>query len=146
MNSSKENIVYISKYIPSQPILCTKIRVLVLGFSKVLLLIFYPLFIQCLRWEPPWHSLMKIPIPKTKPFFGIGEGLGFSSKSAPTSPSYQPFGQHLRIRCSLTRSSYGGVAGHRCLQPRGYQVDPIQNQYNSYISSTSSYLLRKNIY
>jgi hypothetical protein len=52
-------------------------------------------------------------------FVGTGADPGFISKSAPTSPNYWPFRQHLRSRCSLTRSSYGGVAGQRCLQPKG---------------------------
>jgi hypothetical protein len=68
---------------------------------------------------------------------GTGEDPGFSSKSAPTSPNYWPFQLHLRSRCSLTRSSYGGVAGQRCLQPREYQVDPTLEQYNMHISLIS---------
>jgi hypothetical protein len=35
MNSSKENLVYIGKDIPSQPILCTNIRVFILSFNEV---------------------------------------------------------------------------------------------------------------
>jgi hypothetical protein len=53
-----------------------------------------------------------------EPFVGTGADPGFSSKSAPTSPNYWPFRKHLRSRCSLTRSSYEGVAGQRCLQPK----------------------------
>jgi hypothetical protein len=56
---------------------------------------------------------------KSKLDVGTGEDPGFSSKSTPTSPNYWPFRKHLRSRCSLTRSSYEGVAGQRCLQPRG---------------------------
>jgi hypothetical protein len=48
-----------------------------------------------------------------------GVDPGFSLKSAPTSPSYSPFQQHLRGRCSLTKRNYVGVAGQRCLQPEG---------------------------
>jgi hypothetical protein len=56
---------------------------------------------------------------KKKTIVGTGVDPGFISKSAPTSPNYWPFRQHLRSRCSLTRSSYEGVAGQRCLQPKG---------------------------
>jgi hypothetical protein len=65
-----------------------------------------------------------------------GADPGFSSKSTPTSPNYWPFRLHLRSRCSLTRSSYGGVAGHKCLQPReissGSNTRTIQHAYITY--------------
>jgi hypothetical protein len=65
---------------------------------------------------------------------GTGADPGFSSKSAPTSPSYWPFRKHLRSRCSLTRSNYEGVAGQRCLQPGEYQVDLLQQQHIMHLS------------
>jgi hypothetical protein len=51
---------------------------------------------------------------------------GFNSKSAPTSPNYWPFRKHLRGRCSLTQSSYGGLQDRDVYNQREYQVDPIQ--------------------
>ena len=121
MNSSKENIVYISKYIPSQPILCTKIRVLVLSFYEVLFLIFYPLLSFYLRWKPPWHSLMKILVLATKPFVGIGANPRFNSNSTPTSPNYWPFQQHQRSKCTLTRSSNRGLQDTGVYNQRKYK-------------------------
>jgi ribonuclease HI len=58
---------------------------------------------------------------------GTGVDPGFSSNSAPTSPNYWPFWQHLRSRCSLTRSSNRGVVGHKCLQPEEMQVESRQS-------------------
>jgi hypothetical protein len=71
-------------------------------------------------------------------FVNVGTGVdpGFNSKSAPTSPNYWPFQQHLRGRCSLTQSSYEGVAGQRCLQPKGISsgsnTRTIQHLYITY--------------
>jgi hypothetical protein len=42
-------------------------------------------------------------------FVGTREDPRFSSNKAPTSPNYWPFWQHLRSRCSLTRSSDRGL-------------------------------------
>jgi hypothetical protein len=69
-------------------------------------------------------------------FVGTRVDPGFSSKSTPTIPNYCPFRLHLRSRCSLTRSSYGGVAGQRCLQPReissGSNTRTIKHAYITY--------------
>ena len=134
MNSSKENLLYIGKYLSSQPLLYTKLRVLVLGFNEVLFLILYPLLNLYLRRKPPWHSLRKIHVPATDPFVGRGEDPGFNSKSAPTSPSYWPFWQHLWSIFSLTQINYEGVAGWRCLQPEEYQVGLLQQQHIMHLS------------
>jgi hypothetical protein len=51
---------------------------------------------------------------------------GFSSKSAPTSPNYWPFRQHLRSRCSLTRSSYRGLQDTGVYNQRKCKMDSKQ--------------------
>ena len=109
MDSPKEYPMYIGKYIFLQPIVCTKIRVLFLGFSEVLFLILYPLLNLWFWWKPPWHSLKNVLVPTTEPFVGTRADPGFSSNSAPTSPNYWPFRQHLWGRWSLTRSSNRGL-------------------------------------
>jgi hypothetical protein len=40
---------------------------------------------------------------------GTWVDLGFNSYNTPTNPNYWPFRQHLRSRCSLTRSSNRGL-------------------------------------
>jgi hypothetical protein len=83
--------MYIGNDIPSQPILYTKTRVLVLGFNEFFLLFFYPLLNLYLRWKPFWHSLKKISVLITEPFVGIGVYPRFNSNSAPTILTTGPF-------------------------------------------------------
>jgi hypothetical protein len=44
--------------------------------------------------------------------FGRGENLGFNATTMhQQNPNYQPFQQHLRGKCSLTRNNCVGVVG-----------------------------------
>jgi hypothetical protein len=76
-------------------------------------------------------SLIHLYIPQNypdpvEPFFGTGADPGFNSYNAPTNPNYWPFRQHLRSRCSLTRSSNRGLQDTCVYNQRKCKVDPGQ--------------------
>jgi uncharacterized protein YjiS (DUF1127 family) len=60
------------------------------------------------------------------PSVGTWEDLGFNSYKSPTNPNYWPFRQHLRSRCSLTRSSDKGLQDIGVYNQRKHKVDPRQ--------------------
>jgi hypothetical protein len=70
-------------------------------------------------------SLSHSPSTATPPFPGLqGQTQGSTLTSAPTSPNYWPFRQHLRSRCSLTRSSNRGLQDTGVYNQRKCKVDP----------------------
>jgi hypothetical protein len=78
-----------------------------------------------------------------EPFVGTGADPGFNSNSAPTNPNYWPFRQHLRSRCSLTRSSNRGLQDTGVYNQRKCKVIPKQQHKQSRYSLPLLSLLRE---
>jgi hypothetical protein len=97
MNSSKENPVYVSEDVPSQPIFCIDVRVLVLSFGEVPFLFFYPLMNLYLQWKPPCHSLKKISVLETEPFVGTGQTHNSTLSAHQQAITTCPFGKTYKV-------------------------------------------------
>jgi hypothetical protein len=80
-----------------------------MGFNEVLLSILYPLLNLYLRWEPPRHSLKRIPVPTTEPFVGTGEDPGFTPRVHQQALAIGPFDNTCEVDAVSPEETYEGL-------------------------------------
>ena len=61
-----------------------------------------------------------------EPFVGTGENPGFTPRAHQQALATGPFKNTFKADVVSPKLAKRGVAGHRCLQPREYQVELIQ--------------------
>jgi len=81
-----------------------------------------------------------------EPFVGIGADPGFTPRAHQQALTTGPFSNTCEADAVSPEVAMGGSQDRDVFNQREYQLDLIQEQYNIYISLTSSDLLRTTIY